>query len=688
MALAAIVVALATLLLGTARAPSSAATVDFAPTERHARVARLVSSMFERSHYRQAPVNDPVSSLVLDRYLESLDGSRSYFTAADIADFERYRYELDDAITEGKLEPAFEIFNRYQARNRERMKFARAALDKEPDFTLDESFEFDRRKAPWATSSEELDELWRKRVKNDAISLMLAGKTWPEARETLAQRYERAAKRSEQVTADDVFEVFMNAFAHVFDPHSSYFSPRNSEEYRIQMSLSYEGIGASLQMIDDYVTIMEILPGGSAQQSGELKATDRIIAVGQGKSGEMVDVVGWRLDDVVALIRGPLGSFVRLQIQPGKASTDAAERVVMLPRAKITLEAQAAKKELRTIERGDRKLRVGVITVPSFYQDYNARAAGDDEYRSTTRDVQKLLEQFQAEGGIDGLVLDLRENGGGHLSEAIGLVNLFVDRGPVVQLRETGGRVEVLESEASEAVYDGPLTILVDRFSASASEIFAAAMQDYGRGVVIGQETYGKGTVQNLYPLDRYALGQDPGYGQLTVTIGMYYRVTGDSTQNRGVQPDVSLPSPISTAEVGESSRDAALPWNRIRPAQFKREGTLAPVVSDLQRLHEQRVEADPDYQHMLSELGELAKMREQKSVSLNLEKRRSERTTISHGQLTRENERRAALGDEVLDDAEDIKDRPDAILGEASQITADLVQVEPRYLARAKPGS
>jgi carboxyl-terminal processing protease len=688
MALAAVVVALATLLLGTARAPSSAATVDFAPTERHARVARLVSSMFERSHYRQAPVNDPVSSLVLDRYLESLDGSRSYFTAADIADFERYRYELDDAITEGKLAPAFEIFNRYQARNRERMKFARAALDKEPDFTLDESFEFDRRKAPWATSSEELDELWRKRVKNDAISLMLAGKTWPEARETLAQRYERAAKRSEQVTADDVFEVFMNAFAHVFDPHSSYFSPRNSEEYRIQMSLSYEGIGASLQMIDDYVTIMEILPGGSAQQSGELKATDRIIAVGQGKSGEMVDVVGWRLDDVVALIRGPLGSFVRLQIQPGKASTDAAERVVMLPRAKITLEAQAAKKELRTIERGDRKLRVGVITVPSFYQDYNARAAGDDEYRSTTRDVQKLLEQFQAEGGIDGLVLDLRENGGGHLSEAIGLVNLFVDRGPVVQLRETGGRVEVLESEASEAVYDGPLTILVDRFSASASEIFAAAMQDYGRGVVIGQETYGKGTVQNLYPLDRYALGQDPGYGQLTVTIGMYYRVTGDSTQNRGVQPDVSLPSPISTAEVGESSRDAALPWNRIRPAQFQREGALAPVVSDLQRLHEQRVAEDPDYQHMLSELGELAKMREQKSVSLNLEKRRSERTTISHGQLTRENERRAALGDEVLGDAEDIKDRPDAILAEASQITADLVQVEPRYLARAKSGS
>lgn len=688
LALAAIIVAVATLLLGTARAPSSAATVDFAPTERHARVARLVSSMFERSHYRQAPVNDPVSSLVLDRYLESLDGLRSYFTAADIEEFERYRYELDNAILEGKLEPAFAIFNRYQQRSRERMQFALAVLDKEPDFTLDESFEFDRRKAPWAKDSAELDELWRKRVKNDAISLMLADKTWPEAREVLRKRYERAAKRSEQVTADDVFEMFMNAFAHVFDPHSSYFSPRNSEEYRIQMSLSYEGIGASLQSLDDYVTIMEILPGGSAQQSGELKATDRIIAVGQGKSGEMVDVVGWRLDDVVALIRGPNGSFVRLLIQPGKASTDAKERIVTLPRTKITLEAQAAKKELRTIERGDRKLRIGVITVPSFYQDYNARAAGEEEFRSTTRDVRKLLDQFKAEGGIDGLVLDLRENGGGHLSEAIGLVNLFVKRGPVVQLRETGGRVEVLESEADAPVYDGPLTILVDRFSASASEIFAAAMQDYGRGVVIGQETYGKGSVQNLYPLDRYAIGQDPGYGQLTVTIGMYYRVTGDSTQNRGVQPDVRLPSAIDTEEVGESSREAALPWNRIRPAQFRREGTLGPVIAELQGLHDQRVGANPDYQHMLSEIATLEDMRKRKTVSLNLEKRREERAALSHGELMRENQRRAALGEDALDDPQEIKALPDAILAEASQITADLVQIEPRVLARAKSGS
>lgn len=684
--IATMVLAVGTLLLGTAKAPSASAnatTSDFAPTERHAKVARLVSSMFERSHYRQAPVNDPVSSLVLDRYLESLDGTRSYFLASDVAEFEKYRYELDDAITSGKLDPAFAIFNRFQQRNRERMAYAQKLLDSEPDFSVEETFQFDREHAPWAKTSAELDELWRQRVKNDALSLMLTDKTWDETRDVLKKRYERVAKRSEQITADDVFENFMNSFAHVFDPHSSYFSPRNSEEYRIQMSLSYEGIGASLQSVDDYVTIMEILPGGSAQASGELKAQDRIVAVGQGKDGEMVDVVGWRLDDVVDRIRGPNGSFVRLLVQPAKAPPGSQERVVTLPRKKITLEAQAAKKEIRTLKRGDKELKVGVITVPSFYQDYNARAAGDEQYRSTTRDVHKLLDEIKAEGGVDGLVLDLRENGGGHLSEAIGLVNLFVPKGPVVQLRETGGRVEVLESEEGGVAYDGPLTILVDRFSASASEIFAAAMQDYGRGLVIGQETYGKGSVQNLYPLDRYALGQDPGYGQLTVTIGMYYRVTGDSTQNRGVMPDLALPSAISTEEVGESSREGSLPWNRIRPADFRREGAYAALLPELQRNHDARIAGDPDFQYAVKEIAAIESMRSEKSVSLNLAKRKSEREARTQEQLARENARRTALGEPALKSATEIGDPPDAILGEAAQITADLSQLEPRFMAR-----
>ena len=688
----AIALGVGTLLLGTAPAPSSTAgatTLDLNPTERHGKVARLVGSMFERSHYRQAPVNDPVSSLVLDRYLESLDGARSYFLASDIAEFERYRYQLDDAVTTGRVDPAFAIYNRFQERNRERIKHALSLLETEPDFTIDESFEFDREDAPWAASRAELDELWRKRVKNDALSLLLADKTWPEARDVLRKRYDRVLKRSEQITADDVFENFMNAFAHVFDPHSSYFSPRNSEEYRIQMSLSYEGIGASLQLVDDFVTVVEILPGGSAQQTGEVTAKDRIVAVGQGKSGELVDVVGWRLDDVVQLIRGPVGSFVRLQIQPGSAAPGAADKVVMLPRAKITLEAQAAKKELKTIVRGDETMRVGVITVPSFYQDYNARAAGDENYRSTTRDVRKLIEEFKAGGGVDSLVLDLRENGGGHLSEAIGLVNLFVAQGPVVQLRETGGRVEVLESEGQGVVYDGPLTILVDRFSASASEIFAAAMQDYGRGVVLGQETYGKGSVQNLYPLDRYALGQDPGFGQLTVTIGMYYRVTGDSTQNRGVQPDIRLPSAISIEDVGESSRDGALPWNRIRSAEFRTQGNFTPLLGELQRTHDQRVVDNADFRYTMAEYAAIEELRQEKAVSLNLKARQVERESQRQEQLARENTRRGARGEPPLKSVEELpEDPPDAILDEAAQIAADLSRLEPRYVSRVRQGS
>jgi carboxyl-terminal processing protease len=688
----AIALGVGTLLLGTAPAPSSTAgatTLDLAPTDRHGKVARLVGSMFERSHYRQAPVNDPVSSLVLDRYLESLDGARSYFLASDVAEFERYRYQLDDAVTTGRVEPAFAIYNRFQERNRERIKHALALLEVAPDFTIEESFEFDREDAPWAASRAELDELWRKRVKNDALSLMLADKTWPEAQDVLRKRYDRVLKRSEQITADDVFENFMNAFAHVFDPHSSYFSPRNSEEYRIQMSLSYEGIGASLQLVDDFVTVVEILPGGSAQQTGEVTAKDRIVAVGQGKSGELVDVVGWRLDDVVQLIRGPVGSVVRLQIQPGAAAPGAADKIVMLPRAKITLEAQAAKKELKTIVRGEETMRVGVITVPSFYQDYNARAAGDEDYRSTTRDVRKLIEEFKAAGGVDSLVLDLRENGGGHLSEAIGLVNLFVAQGPVVQLRETGGRIEVLPSEGEGVVYDGPLTILVDRFSASASEIFAAAMQDYGRGLVLGQETYGKGSVQNLYPLDRYALGQDPGFGQLTVTIGMYFRVTGDSTQNRGVQPDIRLPSAISVEDVGESARDGALPWYRIRPAEFRTQGSFTPILDELRRSHDQRVVSNADFRYTMAEYAAIDEMRREKSVSLNLKTRQNERETHRQEQLARENARRGARGEPPLKAVEELpEDPPDAILEEAAQIAADLSRLEPRYLSRVRQGS
>jgi len=440
------------------------------------------------------------------------------------------------------------------------------------------------------------------------------------------------------------------------------------------MSLSYEGIGASLQLIDDYVTIVNILPGGPAAADGSIKPNDRITAVGQGDEGTLTDVVGWRLDDVVQLIRGPIDTVVRLQILPAGAAPGAPETVVELVRNKVTLEAQAARKALRTTTRGDEAVHVGVIDVPSFYQDYQARVAGESDYRSTTRDVRRLIEELKSEG-IEALVIDLRNNGGGHLSEATGLVGLFIEDGPVVQLRETGGRIEVLDDPEPGLAWDGPLVVLVNRASASASEIFAGAIQDYGRGLVVGQQTYGKGSVQNLYPLDRYALGPKSGFGQLTVTIGKYYRVTGDSTQHRGVSPDIELPSLISTADVGESTRDSALPWDRIRPADFSRQAGVESGLALLDRVHEARVRTDADFAALQGDLESVEKLRAQKTISLNLEKRQTERETMERERLARENTRRTARGLEPLESAEefDEAEQPDAVLSEAAEIAADL---------------
>jgi carboxyl-terminal processing protease len=680
------------LLAGTAQAPvakavATADTQDLSPTERQRRVSKLVSNVIERSHYRQSPINDPVSALVLDRFIEQLDGGRSYFLASDIAEFEHFRYQLDDAVVAGQLEPVFTMFNRFQVRNHERVSYALQLLKAEPDFTVDESFEFDRAKAPWAKTPDELNEIWRKRVKNDALSLMLTEKTWPEARDILQKRYERVLKRTEQVTSDDIFEVFMNAFAHVFDPHSSYFSPRNSEEYRIQMSLSYEGIGASLQLVDDYVTVLNILPGGAAAVDGSLNANDRILAVGEGKGGKWTDVVGWRLDDVVQIIRGKVGTTVRLQILPAGAAPGSAEKELALVRSKVTLEAQAAQKEVRKIKRGEKEVAIGVINVPSFYQDFEAKTSGAKDYRSTTRDVRKLIEELQKNDHIEALIMDLRGNGGGHLTEATALSGLFVPGGPIVQLRETGGRVEVLDDPEPTIAWDGPLIVLVDRFSASASEIFAAAIQDYGRGLIVGQQTYGKGSVQNLYPLDRYALGPDPGFGQLTVTIGKYYRVTGESTQHRGVQPDIAMPTAISTEEVGESTRESALPWDRIRPVEFGKETQLSQAVATLEHSHEERIAADPDFRLLLADLDSFEKVRTQKKLSLNLKTRIAEREQLEKERMARENDRRAARGLQPLKSLTDLNgaEPPDAVLAETAEIAADLSGMKGLYLSRLK---
>lgn len=653
-----------------------------APTARERMIARQVGSLLEEAHYSKLSIDDSLSPRVMDRFIDGLDGQRSYFLASDIAEFEAHRLRFDDMIRTGDIEPAYLIFARYQQRNRERVQHALALLDREPDFSLNESFEFDRENAPWAKNSAELDELWRKRVKNDAISLLLTQKTWDEARDVLKTRYERVLKRADQVKPEEVFELFLNAYARTFDPHSSYFSPRNSEEYKIQMSLNYEGIGASLQFIDEYVTIMNLIEGGPAAAAGTLKINDRITAVGQGSEGPMTDVVGWRIDDVVQLIRGKGGTPVRLQILPAGAAPGSPEKTIEFIRGKVTLEAQAAKKELKTFRRGDREYKVGVINVPGFYSDYDAQRAGDKDYRSTTRDVRKLIDELKAEG-VDSIVMDLRGNGGGFLPEAQSLTGLFIDRGPVVQVQFSGGEKEVLDDEEAGIAYEGPLVVLIDRFSASASEIFAGAIQDYGRGVVVGQRSFGKGTVQNLVPLSRWSAR--PVNGQLTVTIGKFYRVTGESTQHRGVEPDVALASPISLKDIGESALDDALPWDRIQAVGFGQSAVIAPSIARLVTEENARQKADPDYRWWLSDIAAVEKLRSQKSLSLNFETRKAERAALEAERLARENARREARGLPALKEITELEseDLPDVTLDQAVQVAGDMVQFGSALAAR-----
>jgi carboxyl-terminal processing protease len=656
---------------------TAAAPAALAPTEQENYVARRVADIIAHEHYRRAPLDDHLSSLILDRYLDAIDGARSYFYASDIAEFERFRYELDDAIKTGDVEPAFVIFRRYQQRSRERMAYAIELLSKKPDFEIDESFNFDREKEPWPANAAEMNELWRKRVKNDALSLVATGKQWPEVTDILRKRYEHVAKRMDQSKPDDVFEAFMNAFVLSLDPHSNYFSARNSEEYNIQMSLSYEGIGASLALTDDYVTVVDVIAGGPAATSGKLSANDRITAVGEGKTGELADVIGWRLDDVVQKIRGPGGSLVRLQLLPAGAAPGSVQKVVEFTRNRVSLENQASHKAMRTVTRNGREIKVGIITVPSFYQDYDASRAGAKDYRSTTRDVQRLIGELRKDGA-EVLIMDLRANGGGYLPEAESLTGLFIDRGPVVQLRDTTGHIEVDDDPNPAIFYSGPLIVLVDRFSASASEIFAGAIQDYGRGLIVGQQTYGKGTVQNAHPLNYTIFGRKPELGQLNVTIGKYYRITGESTQDRGVTPDIALPSLIDANEVGESTRDRALPWDHIEPATFRVEGDLKPIAATLEKLHAERTAGSADFRYLREDIAALDAMRSQKTLSLNLKTREAERKRLEAERLERENAWREAHDVKPVKSLEEIKDDATAgiLLDEASQIAADLVTV------------
>lgn len=595
------------------------------PKPVYGKEARVVSYILDNNHYRKIRLNDSLSAVILNQYIKELDNSKTYFLASDIKAFDRYKFSLDDLIRNENVSPAYEIYTVFVKRYQERMDYVMNDLIKQEfDYTVDEYYEMDRDKEPWSTTQEELNDVWRKIIKSQALSLKLAGKKQPEITETLKTRYVRFTKFFTQFNAEDVFSIYMNSITGAYDPHTNYLSPKQSDLFKQQMSLSLEGIGAQLQSENDYVKIVKILPGGDAEKSGKVNVNDLIIAVAQGKDGEMVDVVGWRLDDVVKLIKGPKGTTVRLTILPAKTGVNGPSKEVTLVRDKIKLEDQAAKKEVINYQSNGKNMRLGVISLPSFYMDYEAYQKGDPDFRSTTRDVKKLIGELKTEG-VDGIVMDLRNNGGGSLPEAVDLTGLFIKEGPVVQVRNSTGKVEVLPDEDKEVFYNGPLVVLTNRFSASASEIFAGAIQDYQRGVVVGESTYGKGTVQTVLDLNRF-INEKEKVGELKITFQKFYRVTGSSTQHKGVSPDINLPSAYDAEHYGESASSNALPWDEINPANYQKSLQVnKSVVDALSASYLDRTKFDKSLKKYISETEQLKKNLSQTQVSLNETKRKAE---------------------------------------------------------------
>lgn len=595
------------------------------PTADQAEAAIWAMRFLSRFHYKPMPLDDAMSEKIFDSFLNDLDGDHLFFTQADVDKFAAARDKLDDGVFERDLSVPFAIFNLYQQRVAERLAYSRELLAKPFDFSKDESYAYDRAKAPWAKTSAELDDLWRKRVKNDWLRLKLANKPSKDIRETLDKRYSNYLDRIHQLNGEDVFQTFMNAYATAIEPHTNYLSPRASENFDIAMRLSLEGIGAVLQRLDEYTAIREIIPGGPAAISGKLNPGDRIVGVGQGESGPITDVIGWRLDDVVDKIRGAKGTVVRLEVLPDAAGPDGKHEILTLTRNKVNVEEQAAKKSVIDVKNGDTTRRIGVITLPTFYQDFDARRRGDAEYKSATRDVEHLLGELREEK-VDGVVVDLRNNGGGSLDEATDLTGLFIDKGPVVQIRDASGRVEEKSDTRAGTAWNGPLAVLVNRASASASEIFAAAIQDYGRGVIIGEPTFGKGTVQNLLSMDDMARNEKSTYGHLKMTVQQFFRINGGSTQLRGVTPEISFPLTVASDEFGESSYENALPWTSIGKADYRPVADLKPVIPMLIARHEARAEKDAEWKNFSDDINTAKRIRAEKTISLNEKVRTTER--------------------------------------------------------------
>ncbi len=612
------------------------------PLEVHKGTSLAVVEQLRHHHYVKKPLDDGLSSDIFDKYLDTLDGGRAYFLAADVAGFEQYRYLLDDALKRGNLAPAFEIFNRYQERVVDRLQYLLGEIERgvdNIDFEVVEDIEIDREFSPWPADQTAQDDYWRKRLKAAVLSMKINGKDLEEISELLTKRYKNRIKQAIQTKSEDAFQVYVNSFASTYDPHTQYFSPRTSQNFNINMSLSLEGIGAVLNSEDDNTTVVRLVPAGPADKAGNLGVADKIVSVGQGEKGPLIDVVGWRLDDVVELIRGPKGSLVRLEIIPADNEDDTS-KVISITRNTVKLEEQAAQAKLLTLNQDGREYRIGIVDVPTFYVDFRASQQGDPNYRSTTRDVAKLITKLKEEN-IDGLIIDLRNNGGGSLQEADTLTGLFITSGPTVQVKSARRRANVYADTDGVVTWDGPMAVMVNRLSASASEIFAGAIQDYGRGLILGSQTFGKGTVQTLIPLNR---------GQLKITAAKFYRVSGQSTQHQGVLPDVTFPELFNVDQIGESSLDDAMPWDMIQPAVYEQTNDLQPMLAELQRRHAARVADNVDFNYLraLSKKGKESALRTH--VSLNETIRREEKAKDDLWRLDLENSLRAARGKTLAD--------------------------------------
>jgi len=714
-----IVFALATAAQGASLDVGTPYPPELKPVQQEAQAAHLAAELLARYHYKRMPLDDALSEKIFGQYLKSLDSEKLFFVQADIDHLSGDRTKLGDAILKEDLSVPFAIFNLYEYRAAERLAYARTLLKKGFDFQQNESYQYAREKEAWPKTESEMRELWRKRVKNDWLRLKLAGKGDKSIVEILDKRYDNFLKRIGRIKSADAFQTYMNAYTMAIEPHTNYMGPRAAEDFDISMRLSLVGIGAVLAELDEYTTIRELVPGGPASLSGQLKTGDRIVGVAQGERGVMTDILGWRLDDTVALIRGAADSVVLLDVLPADAGPDGKHKLVSLIRKTISLEEQAAKASVRSIMDGKATRRVGVISLSSFYEDFAARQKGVRDYKSATRDVARLLDELKKEK-VDSVLIDLRNNGGGSLMEAVELTGLFIDKGPVVQQRHASGEISVESDSQAGVAWDGPLGVLINRSSASASEIFAAAIQDYGRGLIIGEPSFGKGTVQTMVNLDQVAKNSKPQFGELKMTIAQFFRINGGTTQLRGVKPDILFPVVSDAENFGESSFDNALPWAQVKAADYSPAGDVKGLLPILLTLHEARVKKDKDFQYLQEDIAEFKLQRKKNLVSLNEAARRKERDAQEARLASRESRRDTgsahenvlgkdpapgkggALRDDGLQAdernlanelaAEKVrKNAKDVLLNEAVHILSDEVGVlktGARLAARAKPGS